>query len=54
MEKVKNKYEMDMCNGNLFLKIIKFSIPLSLMGMLQLFYNAAGKMSITNCAIMCK
>ena len=30
-----------MCNGNLFLKIIKFSIPLSLMGMLQLFYNAA-------------
>ena len=32
---------MDMCNGNLFLKIIKFSIPLSLMGMLQLFYNAA-------------
>lgn len=35
------KYEMDMCNGNLFTKIIRFSIPLSLMGMLQLFYNAA-------------
>lgn len=37
----KKKYEMDMCNGNIFLKIIRFSIPLALMGMLQLFYNAA-------------
>jgi len=37
----KKNYEMDMCNGNLFTKIIRFSIPLSLMGMLQLFYNAA-------------
>lgn len=37
----KKKYEMDMCNGNIFFKIIKFSIPLALMGMLQLFYNAA-------------
>lgn len=37
----KNKYEIDMCSGNLFLKIIKFSVPLAIMGMLQLFYNAA-------------
>lgn len=35
------KFEMDMCNGNLFFKIIKFSLPLMFMGMLQLFYNAA-------------
>lgn len=48
MEKVKKKYEMDMCNGNLFLKIIKFSIPLSLMGMLQLFYNAADLIVVSN------
>ena len=39
--KQKKKFEIDMCNGNLFTKIIIFSIPLMLMGMLQLFYNAA-------------
>lgn len=36
-----NKYEMDMCNGNLFKKIILFCIPLMLMGILQLLYNTA-------------
>ncbi len=36
-----NKYEMDMCNGPLFQKIIIFSIPLILSGMLQLLFNAA-------------
>lgn len=36
-----NKYEMDMCNGPLFKKIIIFSIPLILSGMLQLLFNAA-------------
>lgn len=39
--KKKKKYEIDMCSGNLFWKIIIFSIPLALMGILQLFYNAA-------------
>ena len=34
-------YEIDMCNGPLFGKILKFSIPLMLSGMLQLFFNAA-------------
>lgn len=36
-----NKYEMDMCNGPLFNKLIIFSIPLMLSGMLQLLFNAA-------------
>jgi len=35
------KYEIDMCNGPLFSKIITFSIPLMLSGVLQLLYNAA-------------
>ena len=34
------KYELDMCNGPLFSKIILFSIPLILSGILQLLYNA--------------
>lgn len=36
-----NKYEVDMSQGNLFKKIVKFSFPLMIMGILQLFYNAA-------------
>lgn len=39
--KRKKRFEIDMCNGNLFTKIIIFSVPLMLMGMLQLLYNAA-------------
>lgn len=34
------KYEMDMCNGPLFSKIVLYSVPLILTGVLQLFYNA--------------
>lgn len=36
-----NKYEMDMCNGPLFSKIMVFSLPLMLSGLLQLLFNAA-------------
>ena len=36
-----NKYEMDMCNGPLVSKIMIFSIPLMLSGLLQLTFNAA-------------
>lgn len=36
-----NKYEMDMCNGPLFSKIMVFSLPLMLSGVLQLLFNAA-------------
>ncbi len=34
------KHELDMCNGPLFSKIIVFSIPVILTGILQLLYNA--------------
>ena len=34
-------YEIDMCHGPLFGKIIRFSIPLMLSGILQLLFNAA-------------
>ncbi|HPS80910.1 MAG TPA: MATE family efflux transporter, partial [Candidatus Limiplasma sp.] len=39
---MKNKnYEMDMCRGAILPKVIRFSIPLMLTGVLQLLYNAA-------------
>lgn len=34
-------YEMDMCNGPLFKKILIFTIPVMLSGVLQLLFNAA-------------
>lgn len=34
-------YEIDMCNGPLFSKIVLFSVPLMLSGILQLLFNAA-------------
>lgn len=37
----KKNYEIDMCNGPLFGKIIVFSVPMILSGILQLLYNAA-------------
>lgn len=38
---VKNKNEMDLVNGNLFKKILLFSLPIIFSGILQLLYNAA-------------
>ena len=35
------KYEIDMCNGPLLGKILLFSLPLMLSGILQLLFNAA-------------
>lgn len=35
-----NKYELDMCNGTLMDKLISFSLPLMLSGILQLLFNA--------------
>ncbi|MDE5746535.1 MAG: MATE family efflux transporter, partial [Acetatifactor sp.] len=37
----KKKYEMDMCNGALLPKILLYSLPLMLSGILQLLFNAA-------------
>lgn len=39
--KKKKSYEIDMCNGPLLGKILMFSIPLMLSGILQLLFNAA-------------
>lgn len=40
-KKVSKTYEMDMCSGPLFIKIVAFAIPLMLSGILQLLFNAA-------------
>ncbi len=37
----KKTYEIDMCNGPLLGKILRFSVPLMLSGILQLLFNAA-------------
>lgn len=36
-----NKYEIDMCNGSVFRKMLLFAIPLMCSGVLQLLFNAA-------------
>ena len=38
---MKNKYEIDMCNGPLVSKIFLFTIPLIFSNLLQLLFNAA-------------
>lgn len=44
----KKKHEIDMCSGNLFLKILQFCIPLALMGVLNLLYNTADLIVVSN------
>ena len=39
-EKKKNRFEIDMCNGSIMNKLISFSIPLMISGILQLAFNA--------------
>ena len=39
--RIRKRYEMDMCNGPLLGKILRFSFPLMLSGILQLLFNAA-------------
>ena len=36
----RSKYEIDMCNGTIMDKLISFSLPLMLSGILQLMFNA--------------
>ena len=38
---MKQSYEIDMCSGPLFRKILQFAVPLILSGVLQLLFNAA-------------
>ena len=44
------KYEIDMLNGPLIPKILQFSLPLMLTGILQLLYNAADVIVVGNYA----
>ena len=46
----KNKYEIDMLHGPLWGKIIRYTIPIMLSGILQLFYNAADNIVVGNFA----
>ena len=41
LRKKTKTYEMDMCSGPIFVKIVVFAIPLILSGILQLLFNAA-------------
>lgn len=38
---MRKSYEIDMCSGPLFSKLLLFSMPLILSGILQLLFNAA-------------
>ena len=40
IEVKKSKYEIDMCSGSIMDKLISFSLPLMLSGILQLMFNA--------------
>lgn len=40
-EFIMKSYEMDMCNGPLFRRMLVFTVPLICSGILQLFFNAA-------------
>lgn len=40
-DKIKKKYEIDMCNGPILKKMLVFSLPLMLSSILQLLFNAA-------------
>ena len=43
----KNKYEIEMCNGSIMDKLISFSLPLMLSGILQLMFNAVDIVVVT-------
>ena len=45
--KGKRSYEIDMCNGPLLGKILRFAVPLMLSGVLQLFFNAVSYTHLT-------
>lgn len=42
------RYEVEMINGNIFKNMIRYCIPLMLTGILQLFYNAADLVIVSN------
>ena len=40
-DKIKKKYEIDMCSGSIVKKMLIFALPLMLSSILQLLFNAA-------------
>ena len=40
-KKTARSYEMDMCSGPIFTKLVVFAVPVILSGVLQLLFNAA-------------
>lgn len=50
MSTEKNKYEIDMCNGKILPKLLKFTLPLMLSSVLQLLFNAADIIVVGNFA----
>lgn len=46
----KNKYEIDMCNGRILPKLLRFTLPLMLSSVLQLLFNAADIIVVGNFA----
>ncbi len=46
---MKKTYEIDMCNGPLFRKILLFALPLMCSGILQLLFNAADIIVVGRC-----
>lgn len=49
-KKAGKAYEMDMCSGPLFSKLVVFAVPLMLSGILQLLFNAADIVVVGNYA----
>lgn len=47
---MKNRNEMDMCSGSIFVKMLLFAVPLMLSSMLQLLFNAADIIVVGNYA----
>lgn len=41
IKKERNKYEIDMCSGSIFKKMLMFAVPLMFSSILQLLFNAA-------------
>lgn len=48
--KVNNKYSIDMCNGSIAKKMLRFALPLMLSSVLQLLFNAADIIVVGNFA----
>ncbi len=48
MNRLSSKYHMDMCNGPLFINMLRFALPIMLTGVLQLLYHAVDIVVVGN------